>query len=262
MAERGAPTSGAVQSVDRAVQVLETIAREDGVSVAAIARELEVHASTASRLIASLERHDLVERGEDGTVQLGVGLLRLAASARPRRDLTAIAGPVCEALAEELGETVNVAVLRGGVAVNLYQAQARSTIAMHNWVGDRTVLHATSSGKMLLAHLEQAPRRELLHGSLESFTARTLTDPLLLEQQLAEARDRGWVAAIEEFEEGLVALAAPVRGPEGTVIAAVSAAGPAYRLTPERLPEASTVLREATEEISRRLGHRPSGAAG
>lgn len=261
MTERGAPISGAVQSVDRAVQVLETIAREDGASVAAIARELEVHASTASRLVASLERHDLVERGEDGTVQLGVGLLRLASSARPRRDLTAIAGPVCEALAEELGETVNVAVLRGGVAVNLYQAQARSTIAMHNWVGDRTVLHATSSGKMLLAHLEAAPRRELLRGPLESFTPRTLTDPLLLEQQLAGARERGWAEAIEEFEEGLVALAAPIRGPEGTVIAAVSAAGPAYRLAPERLPAASVVLREATEEISRRLGHRaePTG---
>ena len=62
--------------------------------------------------------------------------------------------------------------------------------------------------------------------------------------------------AVEEFEEGLVALAAPVRGPEGTVIAAVSAAGPAYRLAPERLPEAAEVLRAATEEISRRLSHR------
>lgn len=254
--ERSTTAHGAVQSVDRAVQVLETIAREDGASVAAIARELEVHASTASRLVASLARHDLVERGDDGAVQLGVGLLRLASAARPRRDLTAIAGPVCEALAEELGETVNVAVLRGGVAVNLYQAQARSTVAMHNWVGDRTVLHATSSGKMLLAHLEPAQRRELLRGELESFTARTLTDPAALERQLDEARERGWAEAVEEFEEGLVALAAPVRGPEGTVIAAVSAAGPAYRLAPERLPEAAEVLRAATEEISRRLGHR------
>jgi DNA-binding IclR family transcriptional regulator len=251
-------TNGGVQSVDRAVQVMETIAREDGASVAMIARELQVHASTASRLVASLERNDLVERGEDGTVQLGVGLLRLASAARPRRDLTAIAGPVCEALAEELGETVNVAVLRGGVAVNLYQAQARSTVAMHNWVGDRTVLHATSSGKMLLAHLDPAQRQELLRGELESFTAHTLTDPVVLEQQLAAARERGWAQAIEEFEEGLVSLAAPVRGPRGAVIAAVSAAGPTYRLSPQRLPKAAVALRAATDEISERLGHRPS----
>src|SRR5690606_15502358 len=169
MTERSTTTSGAVQSVDRAVLVLETIAREDGATVAEIARDVEVDASAASRVVASLERHDLVERGDAGAVQLGVGLLRLASAARPRRDLTAIAGPVCEALAEELGETVNV-------AVNLYQAQARSTVAMHNWVGDRTVLHATSSGKMLLAHLDPAQRRELLRGELESFTARTLTD--------------------------------------------------------------------------------------
>lgn len=256
MSERETTSNGAVQSVDRAVQVLEILAREDGASVAAIARELEVHASTASRLVASLEHHDLVERGEDGSVELGVGVLRLASAARPRRDLTAIAGPVCEALAEELGETVNVAVLRDGVAVNLYQAQARSTVAMHNWVGDRTVLHATSSGKMLLAHLERSVRRDLLRGPLESFTEHTLTDPAQLEEQLVAARERGWSEAVEEFEEGLVALAAPVRGAEGTVIAAISAAGPSYRLAPERLPEAAAVLLTATEEISRRLGHR------
>jgi DNA-binding IclR family transcriptional regulator len=115
---------------------------------------------------------------------------------------------------------------------------------------------------MLLAHLEPAQRRQLLRGRLESFTERTLTDPSVLEQQLAAARERGWSEAVEEFEEGLVALAAPVRGPEGTVIAAVSAAGPAYRLSPQRLPEASVVLRRATEEISRRLGHRAPAEQG
>src|SRR5690606_33709554 len=122
--------SGAVQSVDRAVQVLETLAREDGASIALLARELEVHASTASRLVASLERHDLVERGENGSVQLGVGLLRLAAAARPRRDLTAIAGPVCEALAAELWATVNVALPRVRVAVIPSQLTSISPTAM------------------------------------------------------------------------------------------------------------------------------------
>lgn len=156
-------TNGSVQSVDRAARVLEILAREGAAGVGEVARELEVHGSTASRLIAALEDHDLVERdGVSGKVRLGMGVLRLAAATRSNLDLTAEAGPVCDALAEQLGETVNVAILREGAAVNVYQAQGTRTVALHNWVGNRTVLHATSSGKMLMAHLSAADRDAVL----------------------------------------------------------------------------------------------------
>lgn len=249
--------SGSVQSVDRAARVLEILARDGESGVGKVARELDVHRSTASRLISALQSHDLVERADgSGAVRLGVGVLRLAAATRPRLDLTAQAGPVCEALAERIGETVNVAVFRDGAAINLYQAQGTSTVAMHNWVGDHTVLHATSSGKMLMAHLDQAERELLLAAPLERFTQHTVTDPALLREQLDEARRRGWSGVVEEFEEGLNAAAAPIRGPEGTVIAALSVAGPTYRLGPADLPDAATSLIDAATEISRRLGHR------
>ena len=153
---------GAVQSVDRAAQVLEILARDGESGVGRIAAELGVHQSTASRLVAALERHELLERQSDGgPVRLGVGVLRLAAATRSRLDLTAQASPVCDRLAEQLGETVNLAVYRSGAAVNVYQAQGTRTVALHNWVGDRTVLHATSSGKMLMAHLPSEERGEL-----------------------------------------------------------------------------------------------------
>lgn len=249
--------SGSVQSVDRAARVLEILARDGESGVGRVARELDVHRSTASRLISALQAHDLVERADgNGAVRLGVGILRLAAATRSRLDLTAQAGPVCEALAEQLGETVNVAVYRDGAAINLYQAQGTSTVAMHNWVGDRTVLHATSSGKMLMAHLDPAERALLLAAPLERFTQHTVTDPAVLRDQLDEARSRGWSGVVEEFEEGLNAVAAPIRGPEGTVIAALSVAGPTYRLGPTDLPAAATSLVDAANEVSRRLGHR------
>lgn len=246
-----------VQSVDRAAQVLEFLAREGSAGVGRIAQELGVHQSTASRLVASLEAHDLLERSvEGGPVKLGIGLLRLAAATRPRLDLTAQGGPVCDALAEQLGETVNLAVYRSGAAVNLYQAQGTRTVALHNWVGDATVLHATSSGKVLLAHLPPAQVAGVLGGGLERFTAHTVVDPRALRAQLDEVVASGWAVAEEEFEEGLNAVAAAIRGPEGEVMAALSAAGPAYRLGHDRLPEAAAQVREAAEEISRRLGHR------
>ena len=249
--------NGTVQSVERAAQVMEILAREGAAGVGEIARELQVHGSTASRLITALEAYDLVERdGAGGKVRLGVGLLRLAAATRSGLDLTAQAGPVCDALAEELGETVNVAVLRGGAAVNVYQAQGRRTVALHNWVGDGTVLHATSSGKMLMAHLPEAKREAMLEAPRERFTAATVTSAAELREQFVQARERGWAEAVEEFEEGLNAAAAPIRGPAGEVIAAVSVAGPAYRLAPEDLPRAADALLRAAEQISRRLGYR------
>ena len=249
--------NGTVQSVERAAQVMEILAREGAAGVGEIARELQVHGSTASRLITALEAYDLVERdGAGGKVRLGVGLLRLAAATRSGLDLTAQAGPVCDALAEELGETVNVAVLRDGAAVNVYQAQGRRTVALHNWVGDRTVLHATSSGKMLMAHLPEAQREAMLAAPRERFTAATVTSAAVLREQLTQARERGWAEAVEEFEEGLNAAAAPIRGPAGDVIAAVSVAGPAYRLAPEDPPRAAGALLRAAEQISRRLGYR------
>lgn len=249
-------TNSSVQSVDRAARVMEILARDGAAGVGEVARELEVHGSTASRLINALEAHDLVERdGATGRARLGMGVLRLAAATRSGLDLTAQAGPVCDALAEELGETVNVAILRGGAAVNVYQAQGTRTVALHNWVGNRTVLHATSSGKMLMAHLADEERDAVLEGRRERFTDATVTDADALHRQLDEAREKGWAAAVEEFEEGLNAVAAPIRGPEGSVIAAVSVAGPAYRLAPETLAGAAEALIGAAEEISRRLGH-------
>lgn len=249
--------NGSVQSVDRAAQVLEILARDGAAGVGEVARELEVHGSTASRLIAALEGHDLVERdGSSGKVRLGMGVLRLAAATRSSLDLTAEAGPVCDALAEELGETVNVAILRDGAAVNVYQAQGTRTVALHNWVGNRTVLHATSSGKMLMAHVSAAERDLVLEAPRERFTAATVVDADALHRQFDEARDRGWAAVVEEFEEGLNAVASPIRGPEGDVIAALSVAGPAYRLAPDDLSGVAEVLIRASEKISLRLGYR------
>ncbi|GAA1491295.1 IclR family transcriptional regulator [Brachybacterium sacelli] len=250
-------TNGSVQSVDRAARVMEILARDGTAGVGEVARELEVHGSTASRLIGALEAHDLVARdGATGRVRLGMGVLRLAAATRSGLDMTAQAGPVCDALAEELGETVNVAVLRDGAAVNVYQAQGTRTVALHNWVGNRTVLHATSSGKMLMAHLAEAELDAVLETPRERFTDATVTDADALRRLFDESRERGWAEAVEEFEQGLNAVAAPIRGPEGRVVAAVSVAGPAYRLGPEELPVAAEVLIRAAEEISRRLGHR------
>lgn len=251
---------GAVRSVDRAATVLEVLAREGEATASGIARELGVHPSTVSRLLGVLEAHHLVERTPAGPVRLGTGVLRLAAATRARLDLVEQAREVCEELAQRLGETVNLAVYRDGAAINLHQSRGSSTVVMHNWVGDRTVLHATASGKVLLAHRTAAERARLLGGGLERFTDRTRTEVAGLEEELGEVRRRGWAQAVEEYEVGLNAVAVPVLDGGGDVVAALSAAGPAYRLEPGQLAEAAALLAEGAREIGRRMGFGPAGA--
>ncbi|MGW0816479.1 IclR family transcriptional regulator [Streptomyces viridiviolaceus] len=255
--ETAAPAAGGVQSVDRAVSVLEILAQRGEAGVSEVAAEIDVHKSTAFRLLGALEARGLVEQAtERGKYRLGFGIVRLAGAVTDRLDLTQQGRTVCERLSEEIGETVNIAVLQEHYAVNLYQVRGPGAIGTHNWVGQLTPLHATSSGKVLLAHLPARDRAAVLAASgIQELTPRTITSMTELEKDLAEARECGYAVTLEEFEIGLHAVAAPIRSNEGRVIAALSASGPEYRFTEQRIHELAPVLLRGAEEISRRMGY-------
>ncbi|ASO18914.1 DNA-binding IclR family transcriptional regulator [Actinoalloteichus hoggarensis] len=245
-----------VQSVDRAISVLELLAKNGESGITEIAAELGVHKSTASRLLTVLEQRGLVEQlGQRGKYVIGFGIVRLAGAATGRMDLAQLAQTVCQSLAEQLGETVNVAVPDSGVAINISQVRGAASVTTHNWVGQRTPLHATSSGKVLLAHLPDRQREELLSEELESYTPRTVTDIADLRAELDQVLRDGYTACFEELELGLNALAAPVRGPDGGVLAAISASGPSYRLSRRRIRQVAPQLIAAAGELSQRLGY-------
>ena len=168
---------GGVQSVDRALAVLEILARDGHAGVSEIAEEMGIHKSTVSRLLGSLVSREMVhQNSERGKYQLGFGILRLASSIPGRLSLVREARPVLESLAEEYKETVNLAVLRSNYAVNVDQAMGPSTLATYDWVGSLTPLHATSSGKVLLAALSADERDSILKETgLPARTPRTIT---------------------------------------------------------------------------------------
>ncbi|MER6416528.1 IclR family transcriptional regulator [Streptomyces humidus] len=255
-AEASDSPTGGVQSVDRAISVLEILAQRGEAGVSEVAAEIEVHKSTAFRLLGALEARGLVEQaGERGKYRLGFGIVRLAGAVTGRIDITQQGRPVCERLAEEIGETVNIAVMQERYAINLYQVRGPGAVTAHNWVGQLTPLHATSSGKILLAHLAEKERAELLSAAgMKKVTPHTVTARTKLEKGLVTARERGYAFTLEEFEIGLHAMAAPVRNRDGEVVAALSASGPSYRFTEERLHELSPVLVEGAAEISHRMG--------
>jgi DNA-binding IclR family transcriptional regulator len=248
---------GGVQSVDRAISVLEILAQHGEAGVSDVAAEIEVHKSTAFRLLGALEARGLVEQaGERGKYRLGFGIVRLAGAVTGRIDITQQGRPVCERLAEEIGETVNIAVMQEHFAINLFQVRGPAAIAAHNWVGQLTPLHATSSGKILLAHMPAKERAALLaRTGTKKVTPYTITAKTKLEKNLAEARERGYSLTLEELEVGLHAMAAPIRSADGAVIAALSASGPSYRLTEERIREVAPSLIQGADEVSHRMGY-------
>ena len=247
--------SGPVQSVDRAVAILEILARDGEAGVTEVARELDVHKSTASRLLAALDRRELVTQDTArGKFRLGAGIVRLAGAASRKLDVVQESRPVCRALAQEVGETVNLAILSGRDALYLDQVAGPAALSPHNWAGQRIPLHATSDGKVLLAYLPEGELTACLAPPLARFTNRTITDLAEFGELLAEVRRRGFATAVEELEAGLTAIAVPVRNAEGNVIASISASGPSFRIPAERIPALAAAAGRAAAEVSRRLG--------
>ncbi len=247
---------GGVQSVDRAITVLEILAREGSAGVSEVAAEIGVHKSTAFRLLAALEERDLVEQNADrGKYQLAFGILRLASSIPARIDLVRQAQPLLDDLAAQIDETINIAVVRDQYAVNVQQAMASATVVSQNWVGQLTALHATASGKVLLAHMPEAQLETVLQKSgLPKLTPHTITARKTLLAQLAEVRASGFATALEELEAGLNASAVPIRDHTGAVVAAVSASGPAFRFDEAEIKRTEDALRETGARISHRMG--------
>jgi DNA-binding IclR family transcriptional regulator len=245
-----------LQSVRRALRALELIAEAGDLGVTELGRRLGVHKATASRLVATLAERGLVERDPlSERYRLGFGLIRLAGAAMAGLDLVRSAHPILEDLADRTRETVNLGVLSGDAVVYIDQvAGARSIVAV-SWVGRRTPLHCTSNGKVLLAYLPEHDRERLLSRPLERATEHTVIDPDRIREQLREIERRGYATTMEELEEGLNAVAAPIRTVDGDVTAALSVSGPAFRMRPIDLPRIARLTIDAATAISRRLGH-------
>ncbi len=245
-----------VQSVDRALTILEILARQGELGVTELADDLGVHKSTAFRLVSALEQHRLVEQlGERGKYRLGFGIIRLAGATTARMNLAKECRPFCRRLAAEFNETVNIAVLDAGAAINITQEQGGAAVTVQNWIGKRIPPHATSSGKVLLAWAAGEELRTVLDWGLDRFTPHTITSAVALRAELKQVREQGWACTAEELEIGLNAVAAPIHGDQGTVVAAISVSGPSYRLGAESFPSVAQKLRASACEISMQLGY-------
>ena len=238
------------QAIDRAAALLVRIVESTRpLGVGELAEGAQLPKSTTSRLVAALERQGLVQR-VDGGLRAGPVLLRFAQRGVPDANLVELAEEALRWLADASGETINLAVATPTGVEHLAQRDSRHFVGVTSWVGRRVPLHCAANGKVFLAFgaVPVPPR-------LEALTPHTLTDPATLEADLARTRARAYATATDELELGLSALAAPVRGADGTVVAALSISGPTIRLGADRVQELAPVLLEQAAALSQRLGH-------
>jgi len=218
------PRTG-TQSIDRAAQLLvHVVENDEPTSVGELAETTGLPKSTTSRLVGALERQGLVQRDGRASIRPGPVLLRFAGR-DAYADLVDLAGDTLDRLAEASGETVNLGIGTPAGVDQLAERDGRHFIGSTNWLGRRVPLHCTAQGKVLLAFgaipFPTAP--------LERHAPRTVVDPGELARELDEVRARGYATTLDELEDGLWAVAAPVSDAHGAV-AAVSISGPTTRL--------------------------------
>lgn len=231
-----APPPQRVQSVDRAVGLLEALAAAPEPETApALADRCGLNRSTAWRMLATLEHHGLVERDPvTHRYRIGYAVVRLAAGAG-HEPLVRLAHPVLRRLADETGETVSLAVPRRLQLVSVDQLQGAHVMAA-DWLGRSMPLHATSTGKAFLARLDAAALAAVLSQPLERFTAATTCEPEALRRELADVRARGWSASRGELEPGLWGVSAAALDRWERPVAVVSVWGTEARLRRQGLP--------------------------
>jgi IclR family transcriptional regulator, acetate operon repressor len=220
------------QAVDRATSLLIAILNaEQPPLLSELARELGLPKSTTSRILGALERQGLIRRDRNSAYLGGEVLLRYASTQNQDAALIARMRPVLESLAAKTSESVNLAVPGVDDLKLIDQVDGKHLLGATNWIGRNVPYHASALGKVLLAYGASS----IPSGTLQTKTSRTITTRALLNAELEKVRKLGFAIIDNELEDGLVAVAAPVFGHDGNVIAAISISGPDARISRDQL---------------------------
>ncbi len=249
--------SRSIEGAERVVEVLDLLGESvDGLGVREIARRLGVHPSTASRLLATLGGAGLLERRSDtGRYRIGPHVVGLAAAAVDRLPVVSQARPQLERLSAVTAETANLAILDGLHVVYVDQVTPAQTVVMASWVGRRSPVHASSSGKVLVAFGPPALADSVVAHRLERLTDATVIEPARLRDVWRRVRRQGYAASAGELEDGLTTIAAPVLV-GGVAAAAISVSGPAYRLPQRDVPGLARHVMDAAAAAANRMSGR------
>jgi DNA-binding IclR family transcriptional regulator len=247
--------SESIRAVERALDVLMCFTSQTPeLSMTQISELVGINKSTVHRLLATLEGKRFVERDPTtGAYRLGIRLIQMAFLTMEHNDLRRLATPFLHDLCDQYHENVNLSVLDDTDVVYVDVIESAQRIKLAASRGQRLPAFCTASGKAILAFVPEENVKSILERGMSRYTQNTILSQKAFFENIQEARERGFALSEQEFEEGINAIAAPIYNSNGKPIASVSIAGPAYRLTRERMIEIGSSLVAAASNIAREV---------
>lgn len=246
---------GLIQSVARAIQILECFNQYKELGVSEISKMINLHKSTAFGLISTLENYNFLEQNKvTGKYKLGNEIFRLGT--KVNTDLISITLPYLNDLVSRCQETVNLVTRDNYSVLYLKKVESPHSMRICTRDGEKLPLYCTAVGKTILAYLQDDEVNDIMSKiQLVKFTDKTITDKDILLQQLEKIRQKGYAEDFEELEIGLVCVASPIFNHHNEPVAGISVSGPASRMTESLRIKIAEMLHKYTLEISRKLGY-------
>ncbi|MCI0383875.1 IclR family transcriptional regulator [Streptomyces sp. CNQ085] len=245
------------QTVGRALSILPLLARGPA-GLEQVARHLDVHKSTALRLLRTLHEHGMVHRQADQRYRLGARLIALAQEAVENIDVRAVAHPYLAELNEACGHTVHLAVRQEDEVLYIDKVESRYPVRMYSRIGRPVAVTVAAVAKVILADLPEAERRALAERlDYPRHTPRSTPGPDAFLRELARVREQGWATDLGGYEETVNCVAAPVRGADGRVAAALSVSAPAAVAGPGELMRLLPLVRRTADAAGAEYSGRP-----
>lgn len=245
-----------ISSVAKALRILKAFNKNSVWRVGELTDELGFSKSTVSRLIQTLvEEEFLTDDPDNPGYRIGSSLLSLGGHFVSNSELYQEVAPVLNKLVLETGESVHIAVRNKRKVLYLNKQLGSYYSDIQTQIGSLNPVHATSSGKILLAHSPDTTIDLILNDDLEAFTAHTRTNPLMLRQELEDIRRQGYVFSRDELSIGNYSIAAPVYNYENEVVCAIALVGPTSRLTDAKKERFIRLIIRSAQEASERLGY-------
>jgi len=247
--------SESVRAVERALDVLLCFTRQTSeLTMTQIAEQVGIHKSTVHRLLATLENKRFVQRDPDtGIYRLGIRLLQMAYLTLEQNDLRRVAAPFLRRLSEQYQENIHLAVLDNTDVIFMYIIESPQRVKLAAAIGQRLPAFATASGKAILAYMPEKMVRRILDRGMAQYTSHTLLSPDAYMKGLQSIQEQGFAISEEEYEEEINAIAAPIVDLKGQPIASIAVAGPAYRLTRERMIEIGPIVVATARQITQEM---------
>jgi IclR family KDG regulon transcriptional repressor len=247
-----------LSSVVRTLGILEHLSAYRKINLERLAVETSLPKPTLYRFLLTLVELGYVYRDENDQYTLTLKMFSIGSKGLAHMDLTEVARPIAQQLGEQLHETVHMGVLDDDMAMYILKIESRYTIRMYSRVGKRIPLYCTAIGKILLSEMEITNLNQVIN-SMEfvPFTRNTITASGKLTQELATIREQGYAEDVEEHEDGVRCIAAPLRDHTGRIVAGMSVSWPVFRFKEAEKQSYIETIRMRAKSISSLLGYLP-----